>query len=184
MQDCQRSSCSMQAFQNCKLIEPGRVFYLGIWIYPGSILVGSATLVVANVLTCNKYSQTNLLRELRICWRRCLRPMLLPLFCTHGAAGMLQCYAARCSGVVLLLCTYCCAKLHTIKLLMLPSDNCFINPIMYPAFTCFEVRCAAWCSGIVLLLCAHCCFQLAHQHTVAITSPLPDICFHQGKPTC
>jgi hypothetical protein len=33
-----------------------KVVQLGWVIYPGSTPVGNATLVVANVLTCNKYS--------------------------------------------------------------------------------------------------------------------------------
>ena len=32
-------------------------------IYPGSTPVGNATLVVANVLTCNKYSQKKIMRH-------------------------------------------------------------------------------------------------------------------------
>jgi hypothetical protein len=60
-------------------------------IYPGSTPVGNATLVVANVLTCNKYSHLSAQMESRfqVVWRPCdARPTLdaehdlaLCLFC-------------------------------------------------------------------------------------------------------
>jgi hypothetical protein len=44
-------------------------------IYPGSTPVGNATLVVANVLTCNKYSQitsTDVKGSFNLLWEQCI----------------------------------------------------------------------------------------------------------------